>query len=86
MVTGHDPNPYGLTTWLAGAGLKKGIVYGATDKFGFAATENKVHVHDLHATLLHLLGFDHEKFTYRYAGRDFRLTDVHGQVVHNLLA
>src|SRR2546422_153700 len=86
MSNGRDHNPYGFTTWLAGAGLKKGIVYGATDEFGFAATENKVHVHDLHATLLHLLGFDHEKFTYRYAGRDFRLTDVHGQVVHDLLA
>jgi hypothetical protein len=66
--------------------VKKGLVYGATDEFGFAAAENKVHVHDLHATLLHLLGFDHEKFTYRYAGRDFRLTDVHGQVVRDLLA
>jgi hypothetical protein len=72
--------------WLAGAGLKKGIVHGATDEFGFAAAENKVHVHDLHATLLHLLGFDHEKFTYRYAGRDFRLTDVHGRVVPEILA
>jgi hypothetical protein len=71
--------------WLAGAGLKKGIAYGATDEFGFAAAENKVHVHDLHATLLHLLGFDHEKFTYRYAGRDFRLTDVQGRVVQDLL-
>jgi hypothetical protein len=71
--------------WLAGAGLKKGFVYGATDEFGFAAAENKVHVHDLHATLLSLLGFDHEKFTYRYAGRDFRLTDVAGRVVHDLL-
>ena len=86
MVNGRDHNPYGFTMWLAGGGLKKGIVYGATDEFGFAATENKVHVHDLHATLLHLLGFDHEKFTYRYAGRDFRLTDVHGRVVHDLIA
>ena len=86
MSNGRDHNPYGFTSWLAGAGLKKGIVYGATDEFGFAAVENKVHVHDLHATLLYLLGFDHEKFTYRYAGRDFRLTDVHGQVVHDLLA
>ncbi len=86
MVNGRDHNPYGFTMWLAGAGLKKGLVYGATDEFGFAAVENKVHVHDLHATLLHLLGFDHEKFTYRYAGRDFRLTDVHGQVVRDLLA
>src|SRR5213594_4234019 len=86
MVNGRDHNPYGFTMRLAGAGLKKGLVYGATDEFGFAAVENQVHVHDLHATLLHLLGFDHEKFTYRYAGRDFRLTDVHGQVVHDLLA
>src|SRR5712692_9438872 len=84
MVNGRDHNPYGFTMWLAGGGLKKGIVYGATDEFGFAAAENKVHVHDLQATLLHLLGFDHEKFTYRYAGRDFRLTDVHGRVVHDL--
>ena len=67
--------------WLAGGGVKGGTVYGATDEFGFKAVENKVHVHDLHATILHLLGFDHEKFTYRYAGRDFRLTDVHGHVV-----
>ncbi len=72
--------------WVAGGGFKKGIVYGATDEFGFAAAENRVHVHDLHATLLHTLGFDHEKFTYRYAGRDFRLTDVHGHVVRDLLA
>jgi hypothetical protein len=86
MVNGRDHNPYGFTMWLAGAGLKKGYVYGATDEFGFAAVENKVHVHDLHATLLHLFGFDHEKFTYRYAGRDFRLTDVHGTVVRDLLA
>ncbi len=86
MSNGRDHNPYGFTTLLAGGGLKRGLVYGATDEFGFAAVENKVHVHDLHATLLHLLGFDHEKFTYRYAGRDFRLTDVHGRIVHDLLA
>ena len=85
MVNGRDHNPYGFSMWLSGAGLKKGIAYGATDEFGFAATENKVHVHDLHATLLYLLGFDHEKFTYRYARRDFRLTDVHGRVVRDLL-
>ena len=72
--------------WLAGGGVKGGHVYGATDEFGFKAVENPVHVHDLHATILHLLGFDHEKLTYRYAGRDFRLTDVHGQVVHELIA
>ncbi len=86
MSNGRDHNPYGFSMWLAGAGLKRGYVHGATDEFGFAAAENKVHVHDLHATLLHQLGFDHERFTYRYAGRDFRLTDVHGRVVKELLA
>ena len=86
MVNGRDHNPYGFSMWVAGAGMKKGYAHGATDEFGFAAAENKVHVHDLHATLLHLLGFDHEKFTYRYAGRDFRLTDVQGRVVRELLA
>jgi hypothetical protein len=83
---GRDHNPYGFSVWLAGGGVKGGTVYGATDEFGFKAIENKVHVHDLHATILHLLGFDHEKFTYRYAGRDFRLTDVHGHVVKEILA
>jgi hypothetical protein len=72
--------------WLSGGGVKGGQVIGATDEFGFAAVEDKVHVHDLHATILHLLGFDHEKLTYRYAGRDFRLTDVHGHVVQKVLA
>ena len=86
MVNGRDHNPYGFSMWVAGAGIRKGYVHGATDEFGFAAAENKVHVHDLHATLLHLLGFEHERFTYRYAGRDFRLTDVHGHVVKDLLA
>ena len=86
MVNGRDHNPYGFSMWVAGAGMKKGYVHGATDEFGFAAAENKVHVHDLHATLLHQLGFEHEKFTYRYAGRDFRLTDVAGNVVKDLLA
>jgi uncharacterized protein (DUF1501 family) len=85
-VNGRDHNHYGFTVWLAGGGVKGGQVIGATDEFGFAAVENKVHVHDLHATMLHLLGFDHEKFTYRYAGRDFRLTDVHGRVVREVLA
>lgn len=85
MVNGRDHNSYGFSMWVAGAGLKKGIVHGSTDEFGFAAAENKVHVHDLHATLLHLLGFNHQEFTYRYAGRDFRLTDVHGNVVPELL-
>ena len=83
---GRDHNPEGFTMWLAGGGVKGGQAIGATDEFGFAAVERKVHVHDLHATMLHLLGFDHEKFTYRYAGRDFRLTDVHGKVVQDVLA
>jgi arylsulfatase A-like enzyme len=72
--------------WLAGGGVKGGTTYGATDEFGFAAVENKVHVHDLHATILHLMGLDHEKLTFRYSGRDFRLTDVHGRVVRELFA
>jgi hypothetical protein len=83
---GRDHNHWGFSMWLAGGGVKGGQVYGATDEFGFQAVEKRMHVHDLHATLLHLLGFDHERFTYRYAGRDFRLTDVHGQVVHELIA
>jgi len=85
-INGRDHNPYGFTMWLAGGGVKGGQVYGATDEFGFQAVENKVPVHDLHATVLHLLGFDHTKLTYRYAGRDFRLTDVHGRVIPELLA
>ena len=83
---GRDHNPYGFSVWLAGGGVKGGTAYGATDEFGFRAVENVVHVHDLHATMLHLLGFDHEQFTYRYAGRDFRLTDVSGRVVREILA
>jgi uncharacterized protein (DUF1501 family) len=83
---GRDHNNHGFTVWLAGGGVKGGTIYGATDEFGFAAVENKVHVHDLHATLLWLLGFDHERFTYRHAGRDFRLTDVHGSIVRDILA
>ena len=86
QLSGRDHNHYGFSMWLAGGGVKPGYVHGKTDEAGFAAIENKVHVHDLHATILHLLGFDHEKLTYRYAGRDFRLTDVHGNVVHELLA
>src|ERR1041385_3529733 len=84
-VNGRDHNHWGYTTWMAGGGVKGGTVYGATDEFGFKAAENPVHVHDLHATILHLLGFDHEKLTYRYAGRDFRLTDVYGNVVQDLI-
>jgi hypothetical protein len=83
---GRDHNHRGFSAWLAGGGAKGGSVLGATDEFGFAAVNDKVHVHDLHATILHLLGFDHEKLTYRYAGRDFRLTDVSGTVVRSLLA
>lgn len=85
-LNGRDHNHYGFTMWLAGGGVKGGYVHGATDEFGFRAVENKVPVHDLHATVLHLLGFDHEKLTFRHAGRDFRLTDVHGQVVKELIA
>ncbi len=83
---GRDHNPHGFTVWLAGAGIKPGVSYGATDEWGYMAVEGKTHMHDLHATLLHLLGLDHERLTYRYAGRDFRLTDVYGQVVHEILA
>ena len=85
-INGRDHNHWGFTMWLAGGGVKGGMAYGATDDFGFRAVENRVHPHDLHATMLHLLGFDHEKFTYRYAGRDFRLTDVHGHVVKDIVA
>ncbi|MEJ6720232.1 MAG: DUF1501 domain-containing protein [Akkermansiaceae bacterium] len=83
---GRDHNPYGFTVWMAGGGIKGGTIYGATDEFGFEATENVVEAHDLHATILHLLGFDHENFTYRYAGRDFRLTDVAGEVIRDVVA
>jgi len=83
---GRDHNPKGFTIWLAGGGIKPGLTYGATDEFGYEAVENRVHMHDLHATLLHQLGLNHEKLTYRFAGRDFRLTDVHGQVVRDILA
>lgn len=85
-VNGRDHNHHGFTVWLAGGGVKGGTTYGATDEFGFQAVENRVHVHDLHATMLQLLGFDHERLTYRYSGRDFRLTDVHGRVVSDLIA
>src|SRR4051812_10414006 len=83
---GRDHNHYGFTVWMAGGGIKGGTVYGATDEFGFAAAENPVSVHDLHATILHLMGLDHERLTYRYSGRDFRLTDVEGKVVKEILA
>lgn len=83
---GRDHNPEGFTCWLAGGGVKTGFRYGKTDDYGFYAVENKVHIHDLHATILHILGMDHEKLTYRFAGRDFRLTDIEGHVVKDLLA
>ena len=83
---GRDHNPFGYTMWLAGGGIKGGIAHGATDDFGFKAQEHPVHVNDLHATILHLLGIDHTKLTYRYSGRDFRLTDVAGVVQHDLIA
>jgi arylsulfatase A-like enzyme len=86
MPTGRDHNHHGFTVWLAGGGVKGGTAYGATDEFGYRAVENPVHVHDLHATVLHLMGFDHEELTYRHAGRDFRLTDVEGHVVRDILA
>ena len=85
-MTGRDHNHWGFTVWMAGGGVKGGQAYGATDEFGFKAVDQRVHVHDLHATMLHLMGFDHEKLTYRWAGRDFRLTDIHGNVVKELLA
>ena len=85
-VNGRDHNHWGFTTWIAGGGVRGGQAWGATDEFGFKAVENPVHVHDLHATLLRLLGFDHERLTYRHSGRDFRLTDVHGRVVEELIA
>jgi hypothetical protein len=84
--TGRDHNPNGFTVWLAGGGVKPGFAFGATDEFGHNAVQDKVHMHDLHATILHLMGLDHEKLTYRYAGRNFRLTDVHGRVVNELFA
>ncbi len=85
-AAGRDHNHWGFSLWLAGGGIKGGTIYGATDDFGFRAVENRVSVHDLHATMLHLLGFDHERLTYRYAGRDFRLTDIHGRVIRELIA
>ncbi|HEY7314733.1 MAG TPA: DUF1501 domain-containing protein [Gemmataceae bacterium] len=83
---GRDHHPNAFTMWMAGGGIKPGLTLGQTDEFGFNATDDRVHVHDLHATLLHLLGFDHTKLTYRFQGRDFRLTDVHGRLIEKLLA
>jgi uncharacterized protein (DUF1501 family) len=83
---GRDHNPFGFTMWLAGGAVKGGTIYGATDDFGFKAIDKPVHVHDIHATILYLMGIDHTKLTYRYSGRDFRLTDVDGKVLHDLIA
>lgn len=83
---GRDHHPNSFTMWMAGGGLKTGTVYGSTDELGFDVAENPVHVHDLHATILHLLGFDHKQLTYRFQGRDYRLTDVHGELVKGILA
>jgi Protein of unknown function (DUF1501) len=83
---GRDHNHYGFTTWMAGGGIRGGMTWGETDDFGFRSVHNRVHIHDLHATILHALGLNHEQLTFRYAGRDFRLTDVAGKVIHNVLA
>ena len=82
---GRDHHPHGYTVWMAGGGIKPGLTLGTSDELGLRVAEGPVHVHDLHATILHLLGFDHTKLTYRFQGRDFRLTDVHGEVVTKLL-
>jgi hypothetical protein len=83
---GRDHHPNSFTMWMAGGGVKRGLTYGATDELGFNVSNKPVHVHDLHATIMHLLGFDHKKLTYRFQGRDYRLTDVHGELVHDILA
>ena len=85
-VYGRDHHIAGFTVWMAGGGFKGGMTYGATDDFSMSVAENPVQIHDLHATILHQMGLDHKKLTYRYSGRDFRLTDVHGQVVNDILA
>jgi len=82
---GRDHNPFAFTTWMAGGGIKGGVSHGATDDFGYKATEDTVNVHDLHATILHLLGIDHEKLTYRFNGRDYRLTDIYGDVIKSVI-
>lgn len=85
-TAGRDHNHWGFSLWMAGGGIRGGTIHGATDEFGFKAVQDPVSIHDLHATLLHALGLDHKRFTYRYAGRDFRLTDIHGEVVHSVLS
>jgi arylsulfatase A-like enzyme len=83
---GREHHHQVFSSWLAGGGVKRGIAYGSSDEFGIAVSEDRVHVHDFHATILHLLGLDHEQLTFRHAGRDYRLTDVHGEVVNDILA
>ena len=83
---GRDHNPYGYSIWMAGGGVKPGFIYGATDEIGYHSVEDRMHIHDFHATVLHLMGLDHEKLTYRYSGRDFRLTDVAGEVATKIIA
>jgi uncharacterized protein (DUF1501 family) len=83
---GRDHNPFGFTVWLAGGGIKGGTIYGATDDYGYHVVDNKAEMHDLHATMLHLLGMEHTRLTFRFGGRDMRLTDVHGEVIRGILA
>ena len=83
---GRDHNPFGFSMWLAGGGVKKGFIFGETDEYGYRVVENQCTVHDLHATVLHLLGLDHTSLSYRFGGRDYRLTDVHGHVINGILA
>jgi len=83
---GRDHNPFGFSLWLAGGGIKGGTIYGQTDEYGYKVVENKVEIHDLHATMLHLLGIDHTRLTFRFSGRDMRLTDVHGNVIKDIIA
>jgi arylsulfatase A-like enzyme len=83
---GRDHNPFGFSLWMCGGGIKGGTVYGATDEYGYKVVENRTEIHDLHATMLHLLGMDHERLTFRYSGRDMRLTDVHGKLIKGILS
>ena len=85
-VDGRDHNPSAFSMWMAGAGINGGVIHGKTDEYGYRVIENEVTIHDLHATMMHLLGIDHERLTFRFSGRDFRLTDVHGLVVHDILS
>ena len=85
-TNGRDHNPFGFSLWMAGGGVRGGTVYGQTDEYGYKVIENKVEIYDLHATMLHLLGMDHKKLTYLWGGRDMRLTDVHGKVLHDILS